>query len=572
MLLLVLLFFNVSLNVFSDLKEIKISSMEIGQYEKIEINILIDINDIYNQEVELIFDAPSGKNKILPCYREGYIDGKAVWKARFAAQEAGTYKVYARLIEFGKIIEKSKSYKFEVKSTNKKGFLHTHNNWFFKYDNGELFRGIGINFGWESRDDDDSRYFKTLHENPKYNYYYVLSKLKENGANFFRTWMVYWNLPVDWKNVENNSRYTATTERFNLSAAKRMDELVELCDLLGMHMMLTLESHVSFIGHGWDINPYNVKNGGFAKTPYDFFTNSKAKEMYKQKLRYLVARWGYSPSIAVWEFFNEIDNAMYNVPDSMKLPSDIIVDWHKEMSAYLKQIDPYNHIVSTSISHRDVMDLNDVNTLDFNQRHIYKNTESIPLTIVNYSNIHKKPYVIGEYSYEWDWSKNFDEFQDSMIYDFKRGLLYGLFSPTPILPMSWWWEWFENKGMFSYFKKLNMLYQIMMNTNDADSFHIVTPIHITNGRSYILSTGSVLYVYFEKNQPKNDFQLEVNNIDYPTVYFYDEENETLTLYKNYSKINDSLKIIMKANEHNNGILIIMNDLSSRRLSLQGRRD
>jgi hypothetical protein len=38
--------------------------------------------------------------------------------------------------------------------------------------------------------------------------------------------------------------------------------------------------------------------------------------------------------------------------------------------------------------------------------------------------------------------------------DFKRGLWYGLFSLTPILPMSWWWEYFDNRKTDEYFKKI----------------------------------------------------------------------------------------------------------------------
>lgn len=38
----------------------------------------------------------------------------------------------------------------------------------------------------------------------------------------------------------------------------------------------------------------------------DFFTNERARADYKQRLRYLVARYGYSTSIFAWEFFNEV--------------------------------------------------------------------------------------------------------------------------------------------------------------------------------------------------------------------------------------------------------------------------
>jgi hypothetical protein len=166
----------------------------------------------------------------------------------------------------------------------------------------------------------------------------------------------------------------------------------------------------------------------------------------------MVARYGYSPSIAAWEFFNEIDNVIYSGKPEERIPDSVITAWHDEMSRYLKEVDPYDHLVTTSISHRDVAGMNDLAGMDINQCHMYKNTEAIPSTLNEYTKKHGKPYIIGEFGYEWDWSKNFNDFGREMDNDFRRGLWYGLFSPTPVMPMSWWWEFFESRGMMEYFR------------------------------------------------------------------------------------------------------------------------
>ena len=80
--------------------------------------------------------------------------------------------------------------------------------------------------------------------------------------------------------------------------------------------------------------------------------------------------------------------------------------------------------------------MNAIPDMDVNQKHIYNASSVIPSTILSYEEQFGKPYVIGEFSREWDWSKNFNDFADEMDADFKRGLWYGLFSPTPITPMS----------------------------------------------------------------------------------------------------------------------------------------
>ncbi len=94
-------------------------------------------------------------------------------------------------------------------------------------------------------------------------------------------------------------------------------------------------------------------NGGPAATPKDFFTNAESKAMYKNRLRYLIARWGYSPAIAAWEFFNEIDNAVFTPTphDSVLIEHQVITQWHDEMSTYLKNNDPYTGTSSRRAYH-----------------------------------------------------------------------------------------------------------------------------------------------------------------------------------------------------------------------------
>jgi hypothetical protein len=133
-----------------------------------------------------------------------------------------------------------------------------------------------------------------------------------------------------------------------------------------------------------------------------------------------------------------------------RIPDEAVAVWHLEMSDYLKAADPYHHLITTSISHRDVEGMNRIASMDFNQRHIYKHTDTIAATIRSYVQKDGKPYVIGEFGYEWDWSKNFSDFAPAMDGDFKQGLWMGLFSPTPVLPMSWWWEFFDERKLTRY--------------------------------------------------------------------------------------------------------------------------
>lgn len=441
--------------------QVNSDSGEIGKYEKTEFDIRLIANwqcpyTASDVALEMHFKTPQGDKDCLPCY---YVEGQSGqpshWQARFAPIWTGIYQYQFQLFDDGICVDSTSMNELTVHASDQKGFLRPRELWTWQFDNGDVFRGIGENIGWEARTHDDSRYFSELHENPRFNYRDMLTKLAANGGNFFRTWMIYWNLPVDWKQVDNSNRYQNSASRFNESGIRRMDELVNLCDSLGIYMMLTLDSHAGFAGAGWDMNSYNIKNGGPARTAREFFTLDQAKARYKDKLRFMIARWGYSPSIATWELFNEIDNIMYQTDPS--IPDSAITTWHEEMSSYLKAIDPYHHMVTTSISHREVEGLNEIATLDVNQKHMYRHTGEIPGTLRTYSAKFQKPYVIGEFSYEWDWQKNFNEMAAGMDSDFKRGLWYGLFSPTPVLPITWWWEFFDDRDMTVYFKQVQQM-------------------------------------------------------------------------------------------------------------------
>ena len=504
------LFVVLSISLRAQIQKTELLQTKVIQYQKTEWKVILKSsfsNPYAFAEValDMLITSPSGKQISLPCYFESGKSGEqSVWMARFAAREAGVYSYHFDLRENGNIVSSTPKAEINVKPSKGKGFLNLNDYWTFRYDNGELLRGIGENICWESRDADDSKYFKALHEDKRFNYDYMLKKLAANGGNFFRTWMIYWNLPVDWKTVVNNSRYQNTTSPYNESGMKRMDHLVELCDSLGIHMMLALESHVGFMGDGWKISSYNNTNGGSAKTPLEFFTIPEARQQYKNKLRLMVARYGYSPSIAAWEFFNEIDNAMYNVKPEDQLPPSAITAWHDEMSTFLKSIDPYNHIVTTSVSHRDIDGMNDLKNLDINQKHIYKNTAGIPGTIRDYTKKHNKPYIIGESGYEWDWSKNFNDFGDEMDSDFKRALWYGLFSPTPVLPMSWWWEFFENRGMMGYFKQVNEINRSMLEAGNG-KFEISEVKPTQNGmEAYGIRCGKRNFIYLHNSSAQNE--------------------------------------------------------------------
>ncbi len=495
--------------VSAQINRVSLLNSKVSQYEKAEwdIRLTAQWENPYLQEdiaLDMLIVTPGGKNLVLPCYFESGESGKeSLWKARFAPQEKGKYSYCFRLAKAGKSEIKSDTHKFTAGKSSGNGFLKPRDNWTLQFDNGKPFRGIGENICWESRTSDDSKFFRRLQENPKYNYEYMLHLLAKNGGNFYRTWMCSWNLPLDWKNGINNPRYSPTDKYYNPDAIKRFDRMINLADSLNIYVMLTL-----------GMGAWEVHDGGFAANSADFFVNPQSKERYKNRLRYIIGRWGYSSGICAWELFNEIDNVQFSDREN-PIPAELIVAWHDEMSTYIKETDPYKHLVTTSISHRDLKGLNSLKNIDINQKHIYKNTASIPDQIVKYETEFGKPYVIGEFGFEWDWSKNFDDFAADMDLDFKHGLWFGLFTSTPVLPMSWWWEYFENRGMMTYFRGVREISDQMLIAGNGNFERINIISDQVNVRGVKCGKTCFIYLLNETGEDKTssiNFPLESDRL------------------------------------------------------------
>jgi hypothetical protein len=498
----------------------QIITKEILRFEKVEIDIHMHVDfenpfDSRDIQLDMMIKAPSGEKLVLPCYFDSDSNPGSLWKARFAPAETGKYLYHFRVMKDGEILDNTGDKSFTSEYSSNEGFLRINNYWTLRFDSGRTFRGIGENICWDPRGRD----------NGKYTYDYLLPKLSSNGANFMRVWMHQGSLPKEWTLLRERRNQTMAEPE----SGNRFDEILELAKENGIYVMLAMDVHGMYMEEsGWDRQAFNYKNGGPARTPTEFFTLEESRIKYKNKLRYFVARWGYSTNIAFWEFFNEVDNAAFtrSPQDSVLIPLDEISEWHDVMSTYLKSIDPYKHLVTTSVSHREIPGMWDLDNMDLNQKHIYKRTTRIRPETIEAAYKHNKPFAIGEFGYEWDWNLNFSTMAVEKIYDFKRGLWYGMFTPTPILPMSWWWEFFDDRGITPYFKGVRDINDQMLEAGKG-SFDTVA-VRGNMVETYSVKCGENFYVYILNDSNcdvKTDitlFNLTDNNVDYAVKTYIPE--------------------------------------------------
>ncbi len=380
---------------------------------KSQFNNPFDVNEI---QIHLILVTPSGKKIVQPGFFDGYQGGLSVWRVRFTPCEVGRYS-YQLKIQTAKYTKITKSFSFESRPSHRDGLIRRNPNsdYTFQFDSGRLFRGFGENVCWA---DDYEYYFK---------------KLSDIGCNFVRIWMCPWNLYLEWNDPGLG--------RYHLANAARLDSVLAMAARYKIYIMLCFDYHgVIQLEEGyfkekkWDENPYNQLNGGPCAAEADFFSDPTAKRYYKNRLNYIVARYAFSPQVLAWEFWNEVDLTAGR-------PADVVA-WHREMAAYLREIDPYDHLITTSFAHGEYDGIWQIPEIDFTQTHLYNRPNFaalIPAIIDRYRSTYGKPHVVGEFGSDYRGAQATRE-NDPQNVGLHNGLWAGLFAPTPISPLTWWWD------------------------------------------------------------------------------------------------------------------------------------
>lgn len=404
----------------------------VGLYEKLELTV--DLNALYSNPFDQAqmhlyanFTAPDGQSFAVDgFYYEDYIIdpwgnpnqiGEEQWKVRFTPTQPGAWTYQLFLDDFLGSAQ-SDVITFDCTASDNPGFVRSNHPRYLEFDNGDPYFAIGHNICW-------------WNNNGTNDYDTWMTNLADAGGNYFRIWMVSWGTAIEWDNT-GLGNYTNRMDR-----AYQLDWIFENARQMGIYIMLCLNNHGQVstnVNPEWNNNPYNASNGGPCSNTWDFFTNQSAKNYYKHRLDYIIARWGYSPNILTWESFNEVEWT-----DEFESHQDDVTDWHEEMSQYIASNDVYDHLITTSYA----MAQNDPDTwelseIDITQTHHYTSSAD-PQSIhydwtQTYLQEFDKPTLVGEFGID-DFLNN-----DPTGIHFHNCLWAGLMSGSFGTPASWWWD------------------------------------------------------------------------------------------------------------------------------------
>ena len=217
-----------------------------------------------------------------------------------------------------------------------------------------------------------------------------------------------------------------------------LDQLVEAAERNGIYLMLCLITRDRYMD---DLS--KVDSPEYARATDDA----------KKLMRYAVARWGYSTSVAAWEYFNEMDPGK---------PTD---EFYRQVGEYLEQIDLYGHLRTTSTWHPSARDCRH-RQLDIAQGHHYmrpgendfKDEVQSIIEQTQFLRQHapNKPALIGEFGLataQWGLSDYMK--QDTEGIHFHNCLWASAFAGSSGTAMFWWWDQLDRQGAYRHYAPLS---------------------------------------------------------------------------------------------------------------------
>ena len=349
-------------------------------------------------------------------------EGDEAFVSRFTPAVSGVWKYKVELRSEGRVIFRDSSGSFEcTKEKQGQGFVgvSTRDPLFFEFkDSKEPFFAVGQSLCWSTGSvmEDYERW---------------MQRLSENGVNFIRIWMAPWSFGLETEALKDYGHRE--------TQMKMLDEIIKMGEEKGIYIMLCFLAHGEFsldYNSEWKNNPYNREKGGMLEVPGEFFASKEAFETYRNRIRYICARWGYSPNVMAYEAINEAEL-------THNYSARIMKSWHKKVFDEIKKYDIYGKLLTTSFSgdlkEESIWKMKEV---DFTQTHIYfLRDAAVEIFDVSKKKIREfsKPHIVSEFGIDI-----YDDFakkgKDPRGLHIHNAVWAGAFSLSAGTPMTWWWD------------------------------------------------------------------------------------------------------------------------------------
>ncbi|RPI41131.1 MAG: DUF5060 domain-containing protein, partial [Bacteroidetes bacterium] len=288
----------------------------IGIYEKLELGVELaaDFENPFDPDqldITATFLSPAGKQARVPGF---YIQSRRTpFAIRFSPGEKGTWS-YTVTVRDHEGETTSPPATFTVTDSPHHGPLRiASNRRYLQHADGTPWYGVGL---WYNGTTDTD----------------VLDELDRLGVNFISRLIA----PLE--------TWATGLGRYDQEACGDIDELLEELEERDMQLALNFWFH-SFLSEtvwgggniAWHRHPYRL-----ACDARDFFSSGEAWKYQEKLYRYMIARWGYSRSLAIWFVVDEV-----NGTDGWAMGDSLAASvWAGRVHDYFKKNDPWQHLTT----------------------------------------------------------------------------------------------------------------------------------------------------------------------------------------------------------------------------------
>ncbi len=378
-----------------EITSVELDKTELPRYAALEMTVQLQAQPVNPYDARLIrlegvFSGPNDVKMNIP----GFWNGKDAWKVRFTPSQAGRWNYQLTVTDQGGSSAPAEGM-FTVTapdlSPDSTQALHgwlqigkavnpAYSARYLVYHDGTPFYGLGYGEALNIL----AGGFSLQRGVP------VFNNMRDAGQNFVVWWPLYSNSPV------GNS--------YNQYAAPNMDVIdiiVKDAQKKNIFLIFTIWDHPELRDdtHAWGTGQW-VANGFSKLGSIDsFFTSEEAWAWQENLYRYIIARWGYSTAIGMWQTVSEINGT--NAYDQTN-------PWHEKVNAYFIANDPYRHPTTASKSgdvewpegHK-VMDAPQVHLYDFKNGDLKIDDTHAAAVLAHWTqlmwNIAEKPNWVGEF-------------------------------------------------------------------------------------------------------------------------------------------------------------------------------
>ncbi len=421
---------------------------QVGLYELAEFQLQLD-NTLYTNpfdvddiRVEAVFERPDGEQVIFPgfwmqLYDENLVlRREASWFIRMTPYQTGTWQGAIEVYDDGQLIART-TLALDVTQSDLHGFIRLGaNQKYFAFDDGAAFFPIGHNLNWSWSGAGGYAAYESW-----------LNDLQANRANFARIVIdTPWFISLEWRPPIGD--YRVSQEQ-----AAQLDRILEMAEERGIYLQLVILWHQGLrfynpppvplpsevalpdMSADWDNNPYNIANGGILESPEQFFHNLQARQLFARRLRYIIARWGYSPHILAWELSDALDRTANFTPEVAAL-------WITEQAEVIRSLDAHGHLLTLTTNryidgvtnHPDL----DFLTMSYHPRQLISEdyTRNLINTIQTWQQL-DRPLIVGSHSLS-PWIPPLSE--DPSGIHFQNALWGAVFTGAAGGAISDWWD------------------------------------------------------------------------------------------------------------------------------------